>query len=344
MPKSLTILADGAAHEVDARFASEGVRIAADALPAILGWTLKPEGLCRDRVCVPTARRPDARDGDRCDLTVVGELLDRPFVLDAGARVAAFGPPGPAEAAGPAMLPDLALPDAAGCTFALRDLRGRKVLLVAYASWCGCREDLSAWRDLHEELAGEGLTVVTVALDRDPAAVLPLIAQAGARHPTPIDADGRLAEALAIVNVPTALWADETGRIVRPNETAFATNTFQAFHGQESGPYLAAVRRWVREGVVPRSEGPAIPSLTADERRGKAHGAIAFHLLRAGRAQAAERHLARAAELAPFDWTIRRGSLPLRGLDPFGADFFPLWEEWNAAGRPGYGNRVADET
>jgi len=51
-----------------------------------------------------------------------------------------------------------------------------------------------------------------------------------------------------MVNVPTAVWIDERGRIVRPNEVAFADDRFKPFHGLEAAPYLAAIRNWVSEG------------------------------------------------------------------------------------------------
>jgi hypothetical protein len=55
--------------------------------------------------------------------------------------------------------------------------------------------------------------------------------------------------------------------------------------------------------------------------------AVAWHLLQDGRAEAAEPHFERAAELAPKDWTIARGSMPLRGGNPFGPEFFALAEK-----------------
>ena len=48
------------------------------------------------------------------------------------------------------------------------------------------------------------------------------------------------------------------------------------------------------------------------------------------------RHFDAAVELAPLDFSIRRASMRHRGEDPFGQEFFELWEQWSAAGRPGY--------
>jgi hypothetical protein len=44
----------------------------------------------------------------------------------------------------------------------------------------------------------------------------------------------------------------------------------------------------------------------------------------------------RAGELAPHDFTIRRGSMPIRGVDPMGPAFFEMYSEWAQAGKPYY--------
>jgi len=55
-----------------------------------------------------------------------------------------------------------------------------------------------------------------------------------------------------------------------------------------------------------------------------------------GRPAAAERHFARGGELAPHDFTIRRGTMPMRGIDPMGPQFREMLQSWIGAGQPYY--------
>jgi len=158
-------------------------------------------------------------------------------------------------------------------------------------------------------------------------------------HPSLVDVDHVVADLYRIINVPTSVWIDERGRIVRPNDAAFGNDTFVAMHGIESGPHIAALRDWVIEGRLPYDEAgirqrQMLP--TPAEQLARTEFTLAWHLHQQGRREAAERHFVRAGELAPHDFTIRRGSMPIRGLDPMGPDFADMYMEWKNAGMPYY--------
>lgn len=106
-----------------------------DALSDAIGWTLKPEGLCRGDVCVPVRDRGALFVGDRLDLARVAGALDRPWLLAEG--VAALGEPRTTRrlATDGLQAPAFELPDLDGGRHRLEEWRGRKKLLVAFASW-----------------------------------------------------------------------------------------------------------------------------------------------------------------------------------------------------------------
>lgn len=138
-----------------------------------------------------------------------------------------------------------------------------------------------------------------------------------------------------MVNVPTMIWIDEQGRICRPHDSQFGTDTFTVFHGKASAPYLDMLRAWVRSGEGVLSEDEVLSlriEPDAESQQARAERALAWWLCGHGREQAAERHFVRADALAPKDWTIRRGSMLIRGQDPFGPEFFTLAAE----GKPDY--------
>ena len=138
--ESFRLLDDGRPVSVAADVRGGRVLIAAGALKSELGWELKSEGLCKDEICVPVRDRgallPDA-EGGRVDLAAFAAALGRPLAVEAKARVAALGVPAAERASQLATLeaPDFELPDLSGKIHRLSDQRGKKVLLIAYASW-----------------------------------------------------------------------------------------------------------------------------------------------------------------------------------------------------------------
>lgn len=96
------------------------------------GWHLEPQGLCKGERCVPL---PDgSTDGD-LDVHVLSERLGMPLVHDPDHGLWALGPEVTGRALDSADLPDLTLLDLDGREIRLRSFLGRKLLLVAWASW-----------------------------------------------------------------------------------------------------------------------------------------------------------------------------------------------------------------
>ena len=108
----------------------ERLEVTPEELRARTGWDLKPEGLCKADRCVPVE---DA--GDRLDVTVLAERLGMALVHDEPHGLWALGPESGGRALLCAEMPDVTLPDRHGNPFSLSSLRGRKVLLAAWASW-----------------------------------------------------------------------------------------------------------------------------------------------------------------------------------------------------------------
>jgi hypothetical protein len=131
-----TLIDDGTVHEVDASVIDGRVVLSHDALAAI-GWELHPEGLCREGLCISVPADAVLETSGGVDLVALATLLDRPLALDLHERVAYLGvSAGERQRALKSLVaPDFTLPDLSGRPHRLSDHRGKKVLLVAYASW-----------------------------------------------------------------------------------------------------------------------------------------------------------------------------------------------------------------
>jgi hypothetical protein len=112
-------------------------------LTRVSGWELKPEGVCKEEICVPmpAARRGallrTEPAGTSFNLTEFARLIEQPVAHDEVNSVWYFGPPAwewktrlsSREA------PDFALPDLSGQLHGLAELGGKKVFLLFWATW-----------------------------------------------------------------------------------------------------------------------------------------------------------------------------------------------------------------
>ena len=106
---------------------------------AITGWSMKPEGFCKDDICVPTPSGEVDRfvQGDAINVSAFWDLMGKPAVRSANADVWLLGEG--ASLRNNALFsleaPDFTLPDLDGKLHSLSDYRGKRVLLITWASW-----------------------------------------------------------------------------------------------------------------------------------------------------------------------------------------------------------------
>ncbi len=135
--RSVTLIDDGSLRTVEAVVQNDAIHLLPAALEQALGWELKPQGLCRGETCVPVRDRAALVHQDGIDLGTLARLLDRPLAAEAAEGVAVLGACASDRAQRLAAMdaPDFTLPDLQGRLHSLRDQRGKKTLLIAWASW-----------------------------------------------------------------------------------------------------------------------------------------------------------------------------------------------------------------
>jgi hypothetical protein len=135
--RTLTLIDDGRPRTVEAVVLGDAIHLSPAALERTLGWELKPQGLCRGETCVPVRDRAALVHQDGIDLGTLARLLDRPLATEAAEGIAVLGAAASDRAQRLAAMdaPDFTLPDLEGRLHSLRDQRGKKTLLIAWASW-----------------------------------------------------------------------------------------------------------------------------------------------------------------------------------------------------------------
>jgi len=181
---------------------------------------------------------------------------------------------------------------------------------------------------IYEKLKSENFEIVSVAQDTNGAKDAgPWITAAKPTYTALIDERHEVSKLYNMVNVPTGVWIDEQGKIVRPNEVAFVDDRFKTFSGLDSEPYLTALKDWVAKGsksVYAMSEEKLREKLAVanpDFAMAAAEFGLGEYLYKAGHLTEAIPHFKEAQRLNPKDWNYKRQAYALSGEKDYGTTF-----------------------
>jgi thiol-disulfide isomerase/thioredoxin len=109
---------------------------------------------------------------------------------------------------------DFTLRTLQGQTMTLSDLRGKKVMINFWATWCGpCRAEIPFMVTQYEALRGKGFEIVAVNLREDTTKITPFVEQFKMRFPILLDPNGEAGAAYFVRAIPTSVFVNEQGLI-----------------------------------------------------------------------------------------------------------------------------------
>jgi tetratricopeptide (TPR) repeat protein len=177
---------------------------------------------------------------------------------------------------------------------------------------------LPGWQAIYEQLHDKNFEIVSVAQDTNGVKDAgPWITAASPTYTALIDDKHLVTTLYNMVNVPTGVWIDETGKIVRPNEVAFVDDRFKNFSGLDSAPYLNALRDWVEKGVESvyvMSPARLHEKLAVNDPHillAEAEFALGEQLYKSGHLSEAIPHFKEAQRLNPKNWNYKRQAYAL---------------------------------
>ena len=209
---------------------------------------------------------------------------------------------------------------------------------------------MPGWQALYKELKDKNFEIISVAQDTGGAKDAgPWIIAAKPEYTALVDEQQTVTQKYGMVNVPTAVWINEQGRIVRPNEVAFIDDRFKSFTSMDSAPYIDAIRDWAAKGaksiyVPSESELRArLKPQSNDRVRADAEFALAEYLYKQGKGVDAIPHFKEAQRLDPDNWNYKRQAWALSNADrDYGTNFRK--EVQKLSGKPYYEPRKLPET
>ena len=173
--------------------------------------------------------------------------------------------------------------------------------------------DLPVWQKVYEEIKDKNFELISVAQDTGGlAAAEPWYEKAHVTFTALVDAKHTVSSLYQMVNVPSGVWIDEAGKIVRPAEVAYSHQQRALNQAIGDDRYAQGVRDWVEKGsksayvVAPDKLAKKLALRDPKLRLADAHFKIGAYFSERKNRELATRHWQKAQELNPDSWNYHR--------------------------------------
>ncbi len=330
MDKGITILANDNITKVAACPNNEdALWIRADELKVATGFELKESGACYDplNICIPLLEEGFTQtlsDHKWLNISKLSQRLEQACISNDDHTVWSLGllPEARKAMLTSSIAPDFEIVDINGEIVRLSELKGKKVLIVTWATWCGCRFDVKMWQDIYEELNDPNFEIICVAEDSQGDVVAKeWFVNAKATYKCIVDTTHKISTMFGWVNVPTGAWIDEEGVIVRVNEDAYAGEHMIGNYKFGNTTFANATKDWVKNGLSAQLKqtkenlSANTRSTSADDLLADAYFKMGIYFQHQGADEMAEKYFKLAQDLAPDNWNIHRQTWTYKGMD-----------------------------
>lgn len=206
---------------------------------------------------------------------------------------------------------------------------------------------MPVWQRIYEQINDPNFVLICVAEDTGGEAVAgPIFDAANPTYIQVVDVDHAVSSAFNFLNVPSAAWIDESGRIVRIDEGTYAAS-YELGEGDQkvafgTDVYAPAVLDWAARGADSEYVQSAaevtgnIREFSADQQRADAAFRLANLFRSHGQSERAEHYWTMAEELNPDSINFFRQNLTLSEEGSAGETFRQRRTEYETQGKDYY--------
>lgn len=173
---------------------------------------------------------------------------------------------------------------------------------------------MPVWQSIYEELKSENFEIISVAQDTGgEEAAGYIFDDANVSYTDIIDVNHQISSLYNLVNVPSGVWIDEQGKIMRINEGTYAKEHMNGAWG--TNDYVPIVRDWVKKGadseyVWDRDKvRESIVQRTPEAERAQPAFRLGGYYFTNDNDEKAEQYWTMAQELDPTSWNYLRQDL-----------------------------------